>query len=84
MADHLSNAQKRAKRQTVHALKTGPCPTPSKLGFSSKAQAKAGKKKMRGATNLDDIKPYRCDCGQYHLGHKPGSLAKRLKKQGLL
>lgn len=52
------------------------CPTPGKRGYGTKARAK---KMLRTipSTNRDSIHAYRCECGVWHLGHKPGSRKSR-------
>jgi hypothetical protein len=46
------------------------CPTPSKQAFSTKARAKISLKRLRSVGDRDELRPYRCPCGYFHLGHK--------------
>ena len=52
------------------------CPHPWKAVYSSKRLAKRAVSRLlyirRGSMH-----PYRCECGLWHLGHKPGSRKNR-------
>lgn len=59
-------------RRARPLLPTGPCPRPDKEWFQSKGAAKAAIRRRQLAAESgarDAIKPYRCTCGRWHLGH---------------
>jgi hypothetical protein len=63
------------------------CPTPKKVAYLTKAQAKKTLKKLHNDSERgprSDLAPYRCCCRMFHIGHKPGTTYKKLKKAGLL
>ena len=61
------------RRQDGPALRTHVCPHPSKACYASKKRAKLSLKRMTGVVGHETLRPYRCVCGTWHLGHKPGS-----------
>lgn len=50
------------------------CPHPGKHTFETKAQAKRAIRKWPGIKNRDSLHAYKCGCGCFHVGHKPGSV----------
>jgi hypothetical protein len=49
------------------------CPTPDKMGFSTRGAAKAEAKRISNRYSLKgQLRPYRCDCGAWHLTHLAG------------
>lgn len=60
----------------VTGLNRAACPHPSKLGWTTKRKAKRWLRRSSGL-RLDDLQIYRCICGLFHFGHKPGRKAAR-------
>jgi hypothetical protein len=51
------------------------CPTPDKQAFPSRGSAKAeAKRAAQRYTLRGQLRPYRCDCGDWHLTHLSGKL----------
>lgn len=73
----MSGGRNDARRQTGPALRTAVCPHPEKACYASKARAKTSLKRMTGVVGHETLRPYRCECGTWHLGHKPGSRKQR-------
>jgi len=49
------------------------CPTPSKQVFVSRNGAKAEAKRVEKRYSLNgQLRPYRCECGHWHLTHLAG------------
>lgn len=49
------------------------CPTSDKMGFPSRGSAKAEAKRIAGRYSLKgQLRPYRCECGHWHLTHLAG------------
>jgi hypothetical protein len=49
------------------------CPTPDKMGFVTRGAAKAESKRIANRYSLKgQLRPYRCDCGHWHLTHLAG------------
>ena len=57
------------------------CPTPNKHVHKSKGAAQKALNSLRAARDLGpDWNTYLCRCGNWHIGHKPGSLAQRARR----
>lgn len=57
------------------------CPTPRKHRHATKRGALAHLANLREARDLGpDWNAYRCPCGSWHVGHKPGSLQFRIRR----
>lgn len=56
------------------------CPTPKKRAYDHHAQAFDVWKKMQAASGQQDLRPYKCQCGKYHVGKSPGLLQRRIIK----
>ena len=56
------------------------CPTPNKYVHKSKGAAQKALASLRAARDLGlDWNVYQCCCGNWHIGHKPGSLTRRAR-----
>lgn len=64
------------RRQDGPQLAKGRCPTPGKRGYGSKGRAKIALRRFP-SDNRDALHAYRCGCGLFHIGHKPGSRKNR-------
>ena len=49
------------------------CPTPSKRRYYSRREAKTARTSLAAKSSTDGLHAYRCDCGCWHLGHRPGT-----------
>jgi hypothetical protein len=47
------------------------CPTPLKRWYHNKAAAKRAHRRIPSQSR-DAMHAYRCRCGGFHIGHKPG------------
>jgi len=57
------------------------CPTPRKHAHATQKGARRHLAELRRATPLgQDWNVYECACGSWHIGHKPGSLARRARR----
>lgn len=57
------------------------CPTPEKQSHASKKAAWRHVDSLRHATPVSpDLKPYRCRCGAWHVGHSQASLGFRIRE----
>lgn len=49
----------------------GKCPTPEKQAHPDEALALRHRDSLEAKNGIDlALKPYLCDCGKWHLGHK--------------
>lgn len=62
---------------------TAPCPHPGKARYQTKKLAKTILARHQRCSNRGDMAAYRCVCGWWHLGHKKGSLYRKLKRAGV-
>jgi len=63
---HSRTCQKVTSRRLKYSMPTK-CPHPYKKTFATQELA------MKKCRELDDdyMRPYRCSCGGYHIGHRP-------------
>lgn len=59
----------RTPPRTIHT-----CPTPSKLPFSTRGEAK---RKIKELSLRKELKPYECRCGAWHLTHRTRGARRR-------
>lgn len=64
---------------TVPILRGEGCPHPAKQAYATKARAKLSLKRMTRVGGRETLQAYRCPCGAFHLGHKPGSRKSRYR-----
>lgn len=58
-----------------------PCPTPKKIAHKSQGAARKHLELLGQAKELGpDWNVYPCPCGSWHIGHRRGSLASRIRK----
>lgn len=57
------------------------CPTPEKVAHASASEAWAHARRLRKAKGAAvDLKPYKCRCGSFHVGHSQASLSFRIRE----
>lgn len=57
------------------------CPTPGKVKHATKKAAWCHVNDLRKAKHASvDLKPYRCVCGSFHVGHSQASLTFRIRQ----
>lgn len=56
------------------------CPTPNKRAHGSETDAWRHANALRRAGASVDLKPYRCACGAWHVGHSVVSLMQRVRR----
>lgn len=70
ISHHARPANRKHKQDMTPATGREGCPHPHKMAYASRAAAKRARKlfdKARG----DRLSPYRCSCGNWHLGTLP-------------
>jgi hypothetical protein len=56
------------------------CPTPSKKKHPSCNAAARHVRKLQDLDGAIDVRPYRCRCGSWHVGHDQRHLRRRIRK----
>lgn len=57
------------------------CPTPEKVAHSNPKDAVKHAESLRKYKyGSADVKPYKCRCGKWHVGHSQFSLAFRIRR----
>lgn len=56
------------------------CPTPQKVRHTSKTNARKHALNLQAQGSSVDLKPYRCTCGAWHVGHSQASLGFRIRE----
>lgn len=74
---HRARPSQDRRDTTIPVLRGAGCPHPEKLAFATKARAKLSVKRMTRVSGRETLRPYRCECGAFHLGHTPGSRKNR-------
>ena len=55
-------------RQIVTTKADPTCPTPLKVGYQKRADAKRGMARVTGKRSEKKLAVYRCECGWFHIG----------------
>lgn len=56
------------------------CPTPGKVRHTSKQNAWKHARSLWAEGASPDLKPYRCECRSWHVGHSQASLGFRIRE----
>lgn len=74
---HSARPNQDRRDATIPVLRGEGCPHPTKEAYATKARAKLSIRRMTGVEGRETLQAYRCPCGAFHLGHKPGSRKNR-------